>query len=253
MGLHIDVRILNASDVGGVYPFVVVCFDGDIENELFKTEATMGGKRAVWNASFPLDLTSLIKKRVKSGAPEPTYLTFFLFDTGTAGIPSLGSAGVLLSTVRDTGRAQGDFVVVNGTGTLSLSVTKKKEEEEGFLHSDKAKVAGVVGGVTALAAGLGAAALHSRKKKKKQEAGENEAGGGSGGGDSDAQNGEEDGDDSSTDHERAARPWWDPRKGQAATAAAEEEENEDEDEDEGEDEQPGEGDVPPPDNATAEG
>lgn len=182
MGVSLNVEILSASEVGGVYPFVVVCFDGDIDNEIYKTEATVGGQNATWNHSFQLDLTTNIKAIVAANRPEPSYLTFFLFDTGAQGVPSLGSAGVLLSTVRERGRAQGDFPIVNGTGTLRLVVTSEKtkagrfglgggtgdpeEDDEKFGHA--AKVAGITAGVAALsAAGIGYAVHHNKKKKDK--------------------------------------------------------------------------------------
>lgn len=187
MGVALNVQILSASDVGGVYPFVVVCFDGDVNNELYKTEATTGGHTATWNHTFELDLTTNIKALVAAGRPEPSYLTFFLFDTGTPGVPPLGSAGVLLATVRDKGRAQGDFPVVNGSGTLRLIVTSEKTNRGrfGFLSAnagsgdpaeddDKfgnaAKIAGITAGVAALGAGIGYA-VHHNKKKKQQAAG----------------------------------------------------------------------------------
>eukprot|EP00177_Eucheuma_denticulatum_P005915 GFKZ01010777.1.p1 GENE.GFKZ01010777.1~~GFKZ01010777.1.p1 ORF type:complete len:367 (+),score=84.66 GFKZ01010777.1:45-1145(+) len=188
MGISLTVQILSASDVGGVYPFVVVCFDGDVNNELYKTEAATGGHTTTWNHTFELDLTTNIKALVAAGRPEPTYLTFFLFDTGTPGVPSLGSAGVLLATVRDKGRAQGDFPVVNGTGTLRLVVTSEKTNRGrfGFLSSNAgsgdpaeddekfgnaAKIAGITAGVAALGAGIGYAVHHNKKKKQQGQQG----------------------------------------------------------------------------------
>lgn len=167
---QINVQILSGSNVGGVYPFVVVCFDNDLPNEVYKSAATNGGPTCTWNESFPLDLTTHVKNIVSDGKPEPTYLTFFVFDTGTPGVPSLGSAGVLLSTVRDAGIAKGDFPVVNGTGTLSLIVESEKYKK--WYQTDAAKIAGVAGavGVGALAAGLTAMAFNNKKKKKKASA-----------------------------------------------------------------------------------
>lgn len=161
-----------------------MCFDGDIDNEIYKTEATVGGKTATWNHTFQLDLSTNVKAIVAANRPEPTYLTFFLFDTGTPGVPSLGSAGVLLSTVHDRGRAQGDFPIVNGTGTLRLVVTSEKTkpgrlgfgggtgdpEEDDEKFENAAKIAGITAGVAALgAAGIGYAVHHKKKKDKDNE------------------------------------------------------------------------------------
>ncbi|CAN8064974.1 unnamed protein product [Agarophyton chilense] len=163
------VQVTSGTNLGGVYPFVVVCFDGNISEELHKTPAaTVDGNVARWNDTFELDLGTHMKAVAADGRPEPKYLTFFVFDTGVPGVPSLGSAGVLLATVHERGKAHGDFQVVNGTGSLSLAVVSEKEQKEGFLHSEKAKTAGKVGGAAA-ALGLGALAVHKYRKHKKEK------------------------------------------------------------------------------------
>lgn len=202
MGLAIKIQVVSATDVGGQYPFVVVCFDGDINNELYKTDATTGGKQAVWNHEFALDLTSNIKAVIAEGKPEPTYLTFFIFDTGAPGTPSLGSAGVLLATVRDTGRAQGDFPVVNGNGTLRLVVTTEKTKRGMDRFSTGQKIAGVAG-VGALAAGITALAVNQHKKKKGKKSKTTPTGTrGIGGGESSDENHPE------GEEATRSRPWW---------------------------------------------
>lgn len=174
--MNINVEIVSANDVGGVYPFVVACFDNDLSNEVFKTSATTGGPKAIWQSdnTFTVDLTNVIKNLKADDKPEPTYLTFFVFDTGAPGIPSLGSAGVLLATVRDKGIAKGDFPIVNGSGSLTIIVSAEKGRAGGWFQSDNAKLAGTVGavGLGALAAGLGAMAVNKRREKKKREAAE---------------------------------------------------------------------------------
>lgn len=168
MSSKVTVQIVSASNVGGIYPFVVACFDNDLGNEVYKTAATNGGILAVWNESFTLDLTTHVKNIVADGKPEPNYLTFFMFDTGVDSLPTLGSAGVLLSTVRNTGGAKGDFPVVNGKGSLAIVVEPDRSSK--WYQTGTAKVAGAVGagavGV-ALAAGLANMAL---KKKKSGDA-----------------------------------------------------------------------------------
>ncbi|CAN8066361.1 unnamed protein product [Agarophyton chilense] len=167
--LRLNVNINAAKHVGGVYPFAVVCFDGDISHELYKSNAatTQHDGLAVWNDTFTVDLTNEFKSLEADHRPQPKYLTFFLFDTGSPGIPSLGSAGVLLSNVRDRGRSAGDFPVVNGSGSLALVVELEKADNEGFFHSDAAKItAGVASAGAAL--GLGALAFNKYKNKKKK-------------------------------------------------------------------------------------
>lgn len=189
MGIVYHVSVVSATGVGGIYPFVVACFDGNIDKELFKTHATNAGEIAYWNFEHVIDLKTEMAARQEANQPEPTYLTFFLFDTGAPGIPSLGSAGVLLSTVKEKGTAQGEFPIVNGTGTLNVVVRLDKmrrgqllsatnaqagEQEEGvFGGYNAAKIAGVVG-AGALAAGLAGVAIHQVRKKKKNEGEEGE-------------------------------------------------------------------------------
>lgn len=154
-----------------MYPFVVVCFDGDVNNEVHKSEAAVGGETCTWNSAFDLDLTVQIKNLVAAGHAEPTYLTFFLFDTGQTGIPSLGSAGVLLSTVQEHGIAQGDFPVVNGTGTINITVSStkyKSDEEQSWYQTNTAKIAAGTG-VAALAAGVAGLTFNQIRKKKKKK------------------------------------------------------------------------------------
>lgn len=166
--MDINVQIVTGNGLGGVYPFVVVCFENDLTNEVYKSAAVNGGPTCTWDESFPLDLTSEVKNIVADGKPEPGYLTFFVFDSGTPGLPSLGSAGVLLSTVRDAGVAKGDFQIVNGKGSLSLVV---EQDKKSWYQTDAAKIAGVTGavGVAGLAAGLTALAIKKKKKGSEDE------------------------------------------------------------------------------------
>lgn len=163
---NIQVQIVAANGVGGTLPFVVTCLDNDIEAEIHKTAATDGGRTAVWEDTFTFDLTKLARRLVADGKPEPQYLTFFVFDSGHPDAPCLGSAGVLLSTVRDSGVAQGDFPVMNGTGTLALVVERARRD---WLHSDASKIGAAVG-VAAVATGITSMAIGNGKKKKKKKA-----------------------------------------------------------------------------------
>ncbi|PXF47204.1 hypothetical protein BWQ96_02979 [Gracilariopsis chorda] len=185
--VRLTVQVTSGANLGGIYPFVVVCFDGNVAQELHKTAAVrMEGNKATWNETFTIDLTTHMKNMAADGRGEPKYLTFFVFDTGAQDVPSLGSAGVLLDTVKEHGRAHGDFQMVNGTGSLSLAVLSEKADKEGFFQSDKGKTAAKVGGA-AVAIGLGALAVHKYRKHRKQK---HDGEGGLAG--------------------SAARPWYDP-------------------------------------------
>lgn len=119
------VEIVSGTDVGGQYPFVVVCLDDDLKNEVYKSKATLGGHVANWNETFEVDLGAAVKKHKANGHGEPSYLTFLLFDTGEEGVPLLGSAGVLLQTLYDNGIAEGDFPIINGNGGVLTLIVRQ--------------------------------------------------------------------------------------------------------------------------------
>lgn len=166
MGIKLEIHIMSGSDIGGQSPFVVVGLDKHLKPELYKTTAAPGGAQCTWNEVFELDLTTTMKNVIADGHPEPTYITFNIFDAGVQGFPSLGSAGVLLDTIKANGTAEGEFPVVNGTGSLSLSVGPP--QKRGWVHSDGAKKAGIAGavGVGIVAAGLTARHFINKKKEK---------------------------------------------------------------------------------------
>lgn len=163
---HVSVKIESASALGGVYPFVVACYDNDLRRELYKTAAAESGDVNVWDESFDLDLQTEEKARKADSVSPPVYLTFFAYDTGTPGAPSLGSAGVLLDTVREHGIAEGEFPVVNGSGTLKLTVDAQQDKK--WYQSTAAKYTAGAVGVGALAAGVSALVVGQKKKNQKK-------------------------------------------------------------------------------------
>lgn len=188
MGYEIFIRILSGSNIGGRYPFIVACFDNDLSTEVYKTQSSHGGAQVMWNEAFSLDLKSQFKTLSAAGKKEPAYMTFFLFDRGVQGNPSLGSAGVRLSLLRETGKIAGDFPIINGQGSLNLAVEGEKSRFDWFptslttampsgigssissgLSSDKAKfAAGAVGIGTVAAVTAVAISKHMKKKEEKE-------------------------------------------------------------------------------------
>lgn len=164
---HVTVKIESASGMGGVYPFVVACYDNDLRRELHKTAAAESGDVNVWEESFEINLQTEEKARKADNVSPPVYLTFFAYDTGTPGAPSLGSAGVLLDNVRQNGIAEGDFPVVNGSGTLKLTVDAQQGKK--WYKSNAAKYTAGAVGVGAVAAGLGALVVGKKKKNQKKQ------------------------------------------------------------------------------------
>lgn len=182
MGIKLEIHILSGNDIGGQSPFVVVGLDKHLKPELYKTTAAPGtgsgsGGQCTWNEVFELDLTTAMKNVLADGHPEPTYITFNIFDAGVQGFPSLGSAGVLLESIKAKGSVEGEFPVVNGTGSLALSVGPPSSKR-GWVHSDGAKKAGIAGavGVGIVAAGL--TARHFINKKKEKDANKSQGGAG---------------------------------------------------------------------------
>lgn len=230
-GVNLNVQIKSGRNIGGVYPFVVVCFDNNIKSELFKTEAVQGGSFTRWDHVQAVDFTQEMKTLMADGHPEPKYLTFFIFDTGARGVPSLGSAGVLLQTVQENGIAQGEFPIVGGTPGASLDLVVSQEKlsrgQEGFLHSNTAKIAGGVG-VAALASGLAALAIKQHKKKKGKKPKKNSKKEGTRSIDPEGE--EEEEEEEEKKGLTRGRPWWDP-----TTSSSSSEEDEDENEEENED------------------
>lgn len=201
---NVSVTIESGLGISGIYPFIAVCLDDDTKNELFKTGAKNNGQSTPvkFNESFEFNLAMYDRSRLSQGRPLPRYLTFFLYDVGDDTIPSVGSAGVLLDTVRQNGTSSGDFQVINGTGKLSLFVTAQHHQMAGlgqgqmqlyqhpgntqnnmlnkvqqdqsnsgksWYKTDGAKIAAGVVGVGALAAGVAAVAVGSKKKKNRKK------------------------------------------------------------------------------------
>lgn len=166
MGLKLQVHIMSGNNVAAQSPFVVVGLDKHLKPELYKTTAAAGGAVCTWDEDFELDFTTAMKNIIADGHPEPTYLTFNVFDAAIEGFPSVGSAGVLLENIKEHGSAQGEFPLVNGTGSLNLAVGPP--EKKGWIHTKQAKTVGVVGAVAAgaLAATLTARHIHNKKKEK---------------------------------------------------------------------------------------
>lgn len=180
---RVVVTIESGRGLGGVYPFVVVCYDNDLSHELYKTPATRGNKVSEWGETFEVNLRAEEKGRAAAHQNPPTYLTFFVYDTGRPGAPPLGSAGVLLDTVRQSGVAQGDFPIVNGQRDASLSLvvdakgttTVAGPQGEGesanmpWYKTKTAKAAAGAIGAGAVLAGVTAMAVGQKKKNKKKK------------------------------------------------------------------------------------
>lgn len=169
MGLKLKIHIGKGVDIGGdnigrVNPFVVVCFDEHIDDEMYKSKSAGPGREHVWNESFTIDFTHEMKNALAAGYPEPTYITFNVFDANQPDVPSIGSAGVLISSIQEDGFAAGDFPVVNGTGFLTLAVGDPPKQ--GWIHSPAAKKAGLATAAGAAVLAIGLTARHYRNKKK---------------------------------------------------------------------------------------
>lgn len=179
MGIKLRIHIQKGTDIGGdhvgrVNPFVVVCFDEHLDDEMYKTNSantpqvstSSNSREHIWDETFTIDFTHEMKNAIANGYKEPTYITFNVFDSDNPGLPNLGSAGVMISKIRDEGFAAGDFPIVNGTGFLTLSVGDPPKHP--WISSPVAKKAGIATAAGAAVLAIGLTARHYRNKKKTQ-------------------------------------------------------------------------------------
>lgn len=169
MGRKIHVAIKSAKglknpDGGGdiADPFVVICFDSKVSQELGRTKVVPNTQNPTWNYKEEIDVSSAIKKLVESGNGEPKMLTFCVYDADTDKARPLGIAGISFQELNKLGEKEGDFPVFYGTGSVNAHVKMKKKSDK-----DWAKVAGGVA-VGATALGIAGALLYNKDKKKKE-------------------------------------------------------------------------------------
>lgn len=173
--IHSARELLNADgdELGQTDAFVVVCFDGDVNHELGRTEIAPETTNPEWEYTFEADVSKQIETIVEETGAEPEKLTFCLYDGDETQVEPLGIAGVDFSDLVKEGKFDGDLPIVQGSGIISVTVEMKKAKI-GSMFKDSAalKIAGGVAGVAALGA-LGAY-LYKRQEKKKAKISEAE-------------------------------------------------------------------------------
>lgn len=165
-----ELRNADAEEGGQSDPFVIVCFDNKVNQELGRTDTVEDSDCPEWNHSFEVDVTPHMEKAIEEDGEEPKMLTFCVYDGDAESSEPLGVSGISFSSLLKTGKYEGELPVFLGSGFITVSVSMKKVKKDSMLKSDAAlKIAGGVAGAAA-AAGLGYW-LYNRyqKKKEKQE------------------------------------------------------------------------------------
>lgn len=202
----------DGEELGQTDAFCVVCFDGNVSQELGRTEIAPETANPEWEHTFEVDVSKHIETVVEETGSEPEKLTFCLYDGDEGSVEPLGIAGVDFSDLVKEGKFEGDLPVIQGSGIVSVSVEMKKVKIGSMFKEDAAlKIAGGVAGAAALGA-LGTY-LFKRHEKKKQKLAEEQGEAGEGEGDENIRTGISyganiDDDDDDEEDKDNLKKWW---------------------------------------------
>eukprot|EP00177_Eucheuma_denticulatum_P000728 GFKZ01001309.1.p1 GENE.GFKZ01001309.1~~GFKZ01001309.1.p1 ORF type:complete len:239 (-),score=83.69 GFKZ01001309.1:379-1095(-) len=157
------------ADEGGISdPYVIVCFDRKVDQELCRTAVVSETTCPEWNETFEVDITKHIETVVEETGEEPQMITFCVYDGDAGESEALGVAAVRFEELVKTGKVEGELEVVFGTGVIVAGVEMKKVRLGSMLKEDAAlKIAGGVVGVAAV--GVLGTYLYQRYQKKKEK------------------------------------------------------------------------------------
>lgn len=180
MGRKLSITVRKATglnnadaDEGGISdPFVIVCFDNKVDQELGRTDPAPDTTDPVWNHTFDVDVSDHIKSAVEATGEEPKMITFCVYDHDAGEAEPLGVAGVAFGDLVKTGKWEGETPVYMGRGSVDVEVTMKKAKMTSMLKDNAAVIGGGALGAAAVG-GLGYY-LFNRYKKKKTAEEENE-------------------------------------------------------------------------------
>lgn len=181
MGRSLSITVVSARDLrnadeeegGQSDPFVIICFDNKVTQELGRTETVENSQNPEWDHSFDVDITSHMEKAIEETEEEPKMITFCVYDGDASESEPLGVAGVSFADLVKNGKFQGEIPVFLGNGFLTVKIAMKKVKVNSMLKDDAAlKIAGGVVGAAAVGA-LGVY-LFKRYQKKKEKVVENE-------------------------------------------------------------------------------
>lgn len=159
----------DADEGGHSDPYVIVCFDQNVEQELCRTQTVSETCDPEWNESFEVEVTEHVQRVVEETGSEPEAITFCVFDGDAGESEALGVASVRFADLVKKGRVGGDELeVVSGTGSIDAVVEMRKVKISSMLKDNAAvKIAGGVVGVAA--AGALGVYLYNRYQKKKEK------------------------------------------------------------------------------------
>lgn len=168
-----DLRNADEDEGGESDPYVIVCFDNKVDQELCRTKTAEDTSSPEWNETFDVDVTKHIETVIEETGEEPKTITFCVYDGDADGSEPLGVAGIPFEDLVRKGKIEGDLDVYQGSGVINASVEMKKVKIGSMLTQDAAvKIAGGVAGVAALGAIGGY--LYTKHKKKKDKLQERE-------------------------------------------------------------------------------
>lgn len=169
-----DLRNADADEGGISDPYVIVCFDNKVDQELGRTPTVENTVDPTWDYSFDVDITKHIQAAVDEGKEEPKMITFCVYDGDAGESEALGVAGLSFTDLVKKGSVcEEELKVFQGCGSITVSASLKKVTKSSMLTGDAAvKIAGGVAGAAAVGA-LGAY-LYGRYQKKKTKAEEAE-------------------------------------------------------------------------------
>lgn len=181
MGRNLKITVTSArnlrnadEDEGGESdPFVVICFDNNVSQELGRTEVAPDTANPEWNHECEVDVSSPIKDIVKETGEEPKMITFCVYDGDADASEPLGVAGINFAELVKSGKFEGELPVFQGSGYITVAVEMKKVKISSMLKENAALhiAGGVAGGAALGALGL---YLFNRYEKKKQKLAEGE-------------------------------------------------------------------------------
>lgn len=172
-----DLANADADEGGQSDPYVIVCFDNKVDQELGRTPTVEDTSEPQWDHTFEVDITSHIQAAVDEGKEEPTMITFCVYDGDAGESEALGVAGIAFKELAQKGKIEGDLPVFMGSGTINVSVSMKKVKKDSMLTNDTLlKIGGGVAGAVAIGA-IGGFLYKKHQKKKEQlaEAGEDDS------------------------------------------------------------------------------
>lgn len=147
-------------------PYVIVCFDGLVTQEIGRTQAVQDNLSPVWEETIQVDMTTAMSAHMEAGGAKPKSLSFCIFDKDDNYDEPLGVASIPLRTLLTAGFVDGEYSINNGKGSMRVAVAVKKAKVSSMLKGTGRFGAGAAAGTGAL--GLFTAYLNEKNKRRRR-------------------------------------------------------------------------------------